>query len=257
MKLDRRSLLIGGGAGVGLIVAVALWPRHWKSELPVAQGEEAFGSFIKIARDGKITVAVPQVETGQGIWTALPQIVADELGAAWETVAIEPAPLAKVYANSLAEEEGWPASIRITANSTSVRAFEQPLREAAATARTMLIGAAADRWNVDPSTCDTADGFVISGSRLGSVHEVVQQANKGSAIMSFPQPRDSSEPVGSRDGYGAGDHDQPYRFGRRRCAATPCPPRPAQRGFNTRQYSRILVLRGRVREDLAARARRG
>ena len=163
-------------AGVGLIVAVALWPRHWKSELPVAQGEEAFGSFIKIARDGKITVAVPQVETGQGIWTALPQIVADELGAAWETVAIEPAPLAKVYANSLAEEEGWPASIRITANSTSVRAFEQPLREAAATARTMLIGAAADRWNVDPSTCETADGFVISGVRTATFGELAEEA---------------------------------------------------------------------------------
>jgi len=165
LKIDRRSLLIGGGAGVGLIVAVSLWPRHWKSELPVGQGEQAFGSFIKIARDGKITVAVPQVETGQGIWTALAQIVADELGAAWETVAVEPAPLAKAYANPLAKEERWPKGIRITANSTSVRAFEQPLREAAATARAMLIGAAADRWNVDPATCDTADGFVISGVR--------------------------------------------------------------------------------------------
>ena len=55
-----------------------------------------------MARDGRITVAVPQVETGQGIWTALPQIVADELGAAWETIAVEPAPLTKAYANPLA-----------------------------------------------------------------------------------------------------------------------------------------------------------
>src|SRR5207253_3353464 len=141
-KIDRRSLLIGGGAGVGLIVAIALWPRHWRSELDVANGEQAFGSFIKIARDGKITVAVPQVETGQGTWTALPQIVADELGAAWETIAVEPAPLTRSYANPLVEGD-----LRITANSTSVRAFEQPLREAAAVARAMLVGAAADRWN--------------------------------------------------------------------------------------------------------------
>jgi isoquinoline 1-oxidoreductase beta subunit len=176
LKIDRRSLLIGGGAGVGLIVVVSLWPRHWKSELSVGKGEQTFGSFIKIGRDGKITVAVPQVETGQGIWTALPQIVADELGAAWETVAVEPAPLAKAYANPLAKEEGWPKGIRITANSTSVRAFEQPLREAAATARAMLIGAAADRWNIDPASCDTADGFVISGVRTLTFGELAEEA---------------------------------------------------------------------------------
>ena len=176
MKVDRRTLLIGGGAGVGLIVAFSLWPRRMASELAVKQGEQAFGSFIKIARDGRITVAVPQVETGQGIWTALPQIVADELGAAWETIAVEPAPLAKAYANPLAKEEEWPHDIRITANSTSVRAFEQPLREAAATARTMLVGAAADRWNVDPAQCDTADGFVINSVRTFTFGELAEEA---------------------------------------------------------------------------------
>src|SRR5205085_3331995 len=151
------------------------WPHHLGSDLAVGSGEEAFGNFIKIARDGKVTVAVPQVETGQGIWTALPQIVADELGAAWETIAVEPAPLAKAYANPLAKDEGWPEGLRITAGSTSVRAFEQPLREAAATARAMLVGAAADRWNVDPSTCDTADGFVINGVRTVTFGEVAEE----------------------------------------------------------------------------------
>ena len=92
MKVNRRTLLIGGGAGVGLVVAFALWPRHLGTDLALGSGEQAFGNYIKIARDGRITVAVPQVETGQGIWTALPQIVADELGAAWETIAVEPAP---------------------------------------------------------------------------------------------------------------------------------------------------------------------
>lgn len=177
MKLDRRTLLIGGGAGVGLIVGYALWPRHWASELATARGEQAFGSFIKIARDGRVTVAVPQVETGQGIWTGLAQIAADELGAAWETVAVEPAPLAEGYANPLAKEEGWPSGIRITADSTSVRAFEHPLREAAATARAMLVGAAADRWNVDPASCDTADGLVINGVKTVTFGELAEEAS--------------------------------------------------------------------------------
>ena len=205
MKLDRRSLLIGGGAGVGLIVAVSLWPHRWRSELSAGKAEETFGSFIKVARDGKVTVAVPQVETGQGTWTALAQIVADELGAAWETVAVEPAPLAKVYANPLAEEEGWPKGIRITANSTSVRAFEKPLRGAAATARTMLVDAAADRWNVNPATCDTADGFVICGVRTVTFAELAEEAADRrrpahAALRSGGKSRLAGQPLQRLDG---------------------------------------------------------
>ena len=165
-------MLIGGGAGVGLIVAFALWPRHAHSDLAVAKDEQAFGNFIKIARDGRVTVAVPQVETGQGIWTALPQIVADELGAAWETVGVEPAPLTESYANPLVGD----GKTRITANSTSVRAFEQPLRAAAAVARAMMIGAAADRWNISPGECETADGFVINGARTFTFGELAEEA---------------------------------------------------------------------------------
>ena len=168
MNVDRRTLLIGGGAGIGLIVAFTLWPRHLATDLPLKDGEQPFGNFIKIGRDGRVTVAVPQAETGQGVWTALPQIVADELGAAWETVAVEPAPLASHYANPLAKAEGWPDKLRITAGSTSVRAFEQPLREAAAVAREMLVGAAADRWNISSRECEAADGYVINGVRTFS-----------------------------------------------------------------------------------------
>jgi isoquinoline 1-oxidoreductase beta subunit len=176
LKLDRRTLLIGGGAGVGLIVGYALWPRHVRTALTVSGSEEAFGNFVKIARDGRITVAVPQVETGQGIWTGLAQVVADELGAAWETIGVEPAPLAKEYANPLADEEGWREGLRITAGSTSVRAWEAPMREAAATARAMLVGAAADRWNVDPAACETADGFVLNGGRTFTFGELAEEA---------------------------------------------------------------------------------
>lgn len=195
MKIDRRTLLIGGGAGVGLVVAFAVWPRHPGSDLTVSGHESAFGNFIKIARDGRITVAVPQTETGQGIWTALPQIVADELGAAWETVAVEPAPLTSSYANPLAREEGWldgfgflreyeierSGRMRMTAASTSVRGFEGPLREAAAVARSMLVGAAADRWNVGPDECETADGFVLNRGRTFTFGELAEEAADRSA----------------------------------------------------------------------------
>ena len=190
MKIDRRTLLIGGGVGVGLVVAFALWPEGLKSDLALSSEEQAFGNFIKIGRDGRVTVAIPQVETGQGIWTALPQIVADELGAAWEMVGVEPAPMTKAYANPLAENEGWlepfgplrsypidgSGRLRITAGSTSVRAFEQPLREAAATARTMLVGAAADRWNVDESECEIADGLVMMGGQSFTFGELAEEA---------------------------------------------------------------------------------
>ena len=93
LKIGRRTLLVGGGVGVGLIVGFSLWPWHMGSDLAIERGEQAFGSFIKVAKSGQVTVAVPQAETGQGIWTALSQVVADELGAAWTAVAVEPAPL--------------------------------------------------------------------------------------------------------------------------------------------------------------------
>ena len=190
-NIDRRTLLVGGGIGVGLIVAIAAWPRHLASELATRKGEHAFGHYLKIGTDGRVTVAVPQAETGQGVWTALPQIVADELGAAWETVAVEPAPLDPVYANSLAEDEGWSSKpLRITAGSTSVRAFEQPLRDAGAMARALLIAAAADRWNVDAGECDTADGLVLHQGKTLTFAELAEDA-AGYRTPSSP-PRRSS-----------------------------------------------------------------
>ena len=176
MKIDRRTVLIGGGAGVGLIVAFALWPRHIGSDLASEKNESAFGNYLKIAKNGQIMVAVPQVETGQGIWTALPQIVADELGASWDSVAVEPAPLTGAYANPLAKQLGWPEHSRITADSTSVRAYEPIVRRAAAVARMMLVGAAADRWNVAAEDCDTGDGFVMNRGRTFTFGELAEEA---------------------------------------------------------------------------------
>jgi isoquinoline 1-oxidoreductase beta subunit len=169
MKLppvSRRTLLVGGGAGVGLIVAFLAWPKREGSPLRAGARERVFGPFLRIATDGKVTLAVPQVETGQGIWTGLAQIAADELGAAWENMAVEPAPQGAAYANGLIALE-YDVTTRITAQSSSIRAFEQPLREAAAVARAMLCEVAADRWGVRAAECDAEGGFIIhEGKRL-------------------------------------------------------------------------------------------
>jgi isoquinoline 1-oxidoreductase beta subunit len=166
-RVSRRTLLIGGGAGVGLIVAFLAWPREDASPLRPAPKEGVLGPYLRVASDGRVTLAVPQAETGQGSWTGLAQIAADELGAAWENMAVEPAPLSPIYANELIARQVR-VSTRITAGSTSIRAFARPLREAAAVARTMLCAAAADRWGVSAAECETEAGFVVhEGKRLG------------------------------------------------------------------------------------------
>jgi isoquinoline 1-oxidoreductase beta subunit len=189
-EIDRRTLLIGGGAGIGLVVAFLAWPRSEPRVLEAGEGDGAFGHFIRIGRDGRVTVAVPQTEVGQGVWTALPQILADELGAAWETVAVEPAPLAPVFANRVAAEEGWFEGLgrlrawelkrggmaRMTARSSSVRAFELPLRQAGALARAMLVRAAARRWAAPAGECDTEGGFVTWRDKRLPFGELAEEA---------------------------------------------------------------------------------
>ena len=166
-RVSRRTILIGGGAGVGLVVAFLAWPKKEASPLRAGPRDAVFGPFLRIATEGRVTLAVPQAEVGQGIWTGLAQIAADELGAAWESMAVEPAPLSPVYANQLIARD-YEVKTRITAGSTSIRAFERPLREAAAMARAMLCDAAAGRWGVSAAECDTDGGFVVhEGKRLG------------------------------------------------------------------------------------------
>ena len=176
-KVSRRSLLIGGGAGIGLVVAFLAWPKREAGPLRPGSRESVFGAFLRIATDGRVTVAVPQVETGQGIWTGLAQIAADELGAAWENMAVEPAPRGSPYLNKLIGQE-MELATRITAGSTSIRAFEQPLREAAATARILLCEAAANRWGVSADECDTDASFVLHEGKRAGFGEVAADAAK-------------------------------------------------------------------------------
>ena len=190
-------MLVGGGVGAGLVLAWSLWPRSYEPNLRAGPGETIFNAFLKIGRDGRVIVAVPQSEIGQGVYTSLPQILADELGADWRTVGVEHAPLNPLYANQLLAQEvagaGLPSAFQgigrwaareyatrtalmLTGGSTSVRAFEAPMREAGAAARALLMKAAAERWNADWEVLDTAQGFVANGRDKISFAEVAEEA---------------------------------------------------------------------------------
>ncbi|WP_294238125.1 molybdopterin cofactor-binding domain-containing protein [uncultured Sphingomonas sp.] len=201
MEFSRRNILIGGGAGAGLLVAWGLWPRVYAPNLTVGPGEQAFGAWLKIGRDGIVTVAVPQAEHGQGIVTALAQVVADELGADWRTIAVEPAPLSPLYANPIAVDSLFEGAfdrlpqgardewlrrdrVMLTAGSSSLRMFEGPARAAAATARALMAQAAARRWGVDWSQCEAKDGFITHGDRRLRFAELAEAA----AGETVPEP---------------------------------------------------------------------
>ena len=201
--MTRRKLLIGGGVGVGLLVAWQAWPRRYAPNLTAARGEHIYNAFLKIGEDGHVTVAVPQAETGQGSWTALPQIVADELGADWRTVAVEPAPVNPLYANPVAAEILFGGAVRevpealrytwiarralmLTAGSSSVRRFEDDLRDAGAAARVLLQQAAARRWNTDWRACTTADGFVVHDKDRLRFADLAAEARDGTLPDAVP-----------------------------------------------------------------------
>ena len=178
---SRRGFLIGTGAAVGLVVGYALWPRRWPNAWTAGEGETLLGPWVKIATDGRVTVAVPQAEMGQGVYSGFAQIVADELGADWRMMGVEPAPWHPAYAHvGMAHEgtAGLPPMVRglaarageevirrlnlqLTGGSTSIKGYHDLLREAAAEARARLIAAAAREWRVTIDNVDTANGFVI------------------------------------------------------------------------------------------------
>ncbi|AKM08671.1 molybdopterin cofactor-binding domain-containing protein [Pelagerythrobacter marensis] len=191
MPISRRGVLIGAAVGGGLVAAWTLRPRTFADPLPPGRGEHAFGAWLKIAQDGVITIAVPQLEMGQGATTILPQVVAQELGADWRQVAVEPAPVSGAYANVPLAAEWAPLwmpafpdladgpddifarrfaeanRFAVTANGTTLAAYETPCREAAAAARSVLCMAAARRWGVAWEECDAHAGFVLhDGKRL-------------------------------------------------------------------------------------------
>ena len=201
MQLSRRGVLIGAGAAGGLTVAWALTPRQFAPPLAAAAGETVFGAWLRIGRDGTVTVAVPELEMGQGITTLLAQVVAVELGADWQRVATQPAPVSGAFANAplaaawrslwmpllpdLAEaEDSVPArryaeqaAFVVTAEGASLAAHEAAARAAAAAARAMLAMAAAERWGVAWEECTAQGGFISHGGRRASFAELADAAS--------------------------------------------------------------------------------
>lgn len=203
MQISRRGVLIGAAVGGGLVAAWTLRPRIFSTPLTPGRDEFAFDAWLKIGKDGVVTVAVPQLEMGQGITTLLPQIVALELGADWRQVAVEPAPVSGAYANvplaarwaplwmpgalslpDLADEPDDLLAVRyaqerrfnVTADGTSLAAYEAPCRHAAAAARAMLAMAAANRWDIGWEACAADGGFITHEDKRLSFAELVEEA---------------------------------------------------------------------------------
>jgi isoquinoline 1-oxidoreductase beta subunit len=174
--VSRRTLLTAGLAG-GFLLAFHLPLRALAPNEPVqppdaTEGKFAPNAFIRIDQAGHTTLVMPQVEMGQGVYTAIAMILAEELDADFPHVTLEHAPPNdKLYGNPV-------FGLQVTGNSNSIRAWWTQLRKGGAGARAMLVQAAAQQWQVDPASCTAANGEVIhkeSGRRL-SYGELAQAA---------------------------------------------------------------------------------
>jgi isoquinoline 1-oxidoreductase beta subunit len=179
---SRRSVLRSGLAGA-FVLGFHLPARavNEPEQLPDnTEGKFAPNAFIRIDRSGQTTLMMPQVEMGQGTYTAIPMILAEELDADFSKVVVEHAPPDdKLYGNPT-------FGLQVTGNSNSIRAFWKPLRKAGATARLMLVQAAAQQWQVDPASCLTSSGVVshASSGRTVSYGELID------AVSSQPVTQD-------------------------------------------------------------------
>jgi CO/xanthine dehydrogenase Mo-binding subunit len=173
----KLGVVFGAAAGGGLLVGVTLPARGQVTaqgpsgavaadvQVPAASGEFVPNGFICIDRSGQVFLTMPKVEMGQGIQTAIPMLIAEELEVPLDQVKIEHAPPdGEVYRDPLLLNE------HMTGGSSSIRFAWEPMRRAGAAGRVLLINAAAARWNVDPAACHADAGFVLhpaSGRKLG------------------------------------------------------------------------------------------
>ena len=173
-KTNRRDFLkITSMTGGGLLLGFSWFSAE--AEVPVIMtkanfaGELGFNSYLSIATDGTITIFSPNPELGQNIMTSFPMIVAEELDADWTKVKVVQAPLDTVKFDR-----------QLTGGSGAIPHSWKRLRTAGATARHLLIAAAAKRWNVDATECTASNGFVIhekTGNKSG-YGELAEEASK-------------------------------------------------------------------------------
>jgi isoquinoline 1-oxidoreductase subunit beta len=165
--LSRRTFLIAGAAvGGGPLIGVGFgMAATAQAEAADDVGSTSFSpnAFVRIDPDGQVTVTMGYVEMGQGTYTSVPMLIAEELEVDLASVRFERAPPNdKLYANPL-------LGLQVTGGSTTVRASWEPMRRAGATARVMLLTAAAGAWKVDPASYHAEQGEVIhatSGRRI-------------------------------------------------------------------------------------------
>jgi len=190
MRLSRRRFLLSATAVAGaMVVGWGALPARQrvrgKVPLPLARshGAVALNGWVAIAPDNSVTVAMARSEMGQGVHTALPMLLAEELDVPLERVQLVQAPNDKIYGNVAALVDNLPfhpddesrgkrvaswlmakvgreLGINLTGHSSSVKDLWLPMREAGATARALLIEAAAREWKVRPLECFTEAGFV-------------------------------------------------------------------------------------------------
>lgn len=166
-QISRRNFLKKSLKVAGLTIAVSITPSGYKLLNASEKKEQALKSFkpnawFEITPDNAVTVTIGNSEMGQGVLTALPMIIADELGADWSQVKVVQGPALAAFKNPLIK-------LQITVASASVRGFYAPLRNAAAAGRAMLIQAAAQTWKVPENACEAVTGAVRnkkSGSKL-------------------------------------------------------------------------------------------
>jgi isoquinoline 1-oxidoreductase subunit beta len=177
-NLSRRSFLeASAAAGGGLLLSLGL--PLGAGESRAASSDFVPNAFIRIGSDGQVVLTMSYVEMGQGTYTSIPMLIAEELEVDLRQVRLEHAPPnEKLYANPL-------LGVQATGNSNAIRGAWQPLRKAGATAKAMLVAAAAKRWNVDPATCRAQTGAVSheSSGRRASYGELAADA----ASMPVPE----------------------------------------------------------------------
>ncbi len=150
----KTSALAGGGLLIGFTLPGA-------SRLAQAVSVFSPNAYLRIGSDNQITVICGLSEMGQGVHTAIPMLVAEELDADWSKIKVEQAEADPAFNNPI-------FGMQATGGSTSVRGHWEPMRKAGAAARAMLVAAAAERWNADPADCRTEKGMVVhkSGKKL-------------------------------------------------------------------------------------------
>lgn len=178
IKLSRRELLKAGALlGGGLVLACHL-PLGMRAAQAAGTGIFAPNAFLRIGSDGSVTVIVNKSEMGQGVYTSLPMLIAEELECDWQQVRVQASPVAPEYNHATY------GPIMVTGGSTSVRTEWERLSKAGAAAREMLVAAAAKAWQVKPAACRAQDSMVHGpgGKHLG-YGELVEQA----ALLPVPQ----------------------------------------------------------------------